>query len=351
MAYRWAVIGYGGMGSWHHENILKKAPEIQPVGAYDVRPERLEAARQMGLAAYENLEALLNDPTIDLVTIATPNNFHKELSIACMRHGKNVVCEKPVTMNAAELEEVMAVQRETGRLFSVHQNRRWDEDYLMVKKVFDERMLGRPYMIESRVQGSRQVMHAWRGYKVNGGGMVLDWGVHLLDQVMMLVPHPVISVYANLYRIDSDEVDDNFKAILKFADGLTALIEVSMNCFLPQARWHMSCEDGTMRIDDWSLKGQMARLSTEDEMSWEDVIVYTEAGPTRSMAPRPKETVDELPLPQVNADWSEYYQNIVAVMDGKAELRVHPEQALRVMKVVDLIFQSDAEGRSLSCDI
>ena len=106
-----------------------------------------------------------------------------------------------------------------------------------------------------------------------------------------------------------------------------------------------------MRIDDWSLKGQMARLSTEDEMSWEDVIVYTEAGPTRSMAPRPKETVDELPLPQVNADWSEYYQNIVAVMDGKAELRVRPEQALRVMKVVDLIFQSDAEGRSLSCDI
>ncbi|MGI6199208.1 MAG: Gfo/Idh/MocA family protein [Christensenellales bacterium] len=351
MAYRSAIIGYGGMGSWHHQNIKEKVPQIEVVGAWDVRPERLQVAQENGLYAYGSLEELLNDERIDLVTVATPNNFHKDLSIACMRHGKNVVCEKPVTMNAAELEQVIAVQQETGKLFSVHQNRRWDKDYRMIKKIYDERILGKPYMIETRVQGSRQVMHAWRGYKVNGGGMLLDWGVHLIDQVMMMIPCPVVSVYANLFEIDSKEVDDNFKAILRFEDRTSVLVEVSMNCFITQPRWHMSCEDGTVRIDDWSLKGDMVRLACEDEMAWEDVIVYTEAGPTRSMAPRPKDTEEHLPLPEVQSDWSEYYQNICGVLDGTAELIVKPEQALRVMRVVDAIFQSEQEGRSIQCRI
>lgn len=94
--------------------------------------------------------------------------------IACLRAGKNVVCEKPVAMNAAELEEMIAAAKEAGRVFSVHQNRRWDRDYRMVRRLLEEKTLGEPYFIESRVQGSRGAMFGWRGYKVNGGGMLLD---------------------------------------------------------------------------------------------------------------------------------------------------------------------------------
>ena len=75
MAYRSAIIGYGGMGSWHHQNIKEKVPQIEVVGAWDVRPERLQVAQENGLYAYGSLEELLNDERIDLVTVATPQQL------------------------------------------------------------------------------------------------------------------------------------------------------------------------------------------------------------------------------------------------------------------------------------
>ena len=170
-----AIIGFGGMGSWHARNIMERVPEIRVKGAYDIREEALVKAREMGLRAYGSLQELLDDAEVDLVTIATPNNFHRPLAIQALRAGKNVISEKPVTLNARELEEIIAVRDETGKLFSVHQNRRWDKDYCIIKKVLSEGTIGTPYFIESRVQGSRGAMHGWRGYKVNGGGMLLDW--------------------------------------------------------------------------------------------------------------------------------------------------------------------------------
>ncbi len=352
MKHQCAIIGYGGMGGYHHNMIRERLPEEFTVaGAYDIRPERREFAASQGIHVYETLEELLNDPTIDLVTIATPNNFHKSLSIACMEHGKNVVCEKPVTMNAGELEEILAVSNQTRRLFTVHQNRRWDKDFVIIKKIADDNLLGKPYAIESRVQGSKRSLEGWRGAAINGGGMVYDWGIHLLDQIIWLVPSPVTQVYAQLFQVFSQEVDDNFKVLLRFENELSALVEISTNCFIPQARWHMCCTDGTAVVEDWACNGRMVKLADDRELGWSDQIVYTEAGPTRTMAPRPRETTEELPLPEVSTDWSNYYRNVLAAMDGKEELIVKPEEALRVMKVVDAIFESQRQGQSISCHI
>ena len=352
MKHTLAVIGYGGMGSWHCQNVSEKIPEVQVKGAWDIRPEALDKAKENGLYAYSSLEELLHDTEVDLVTIAVPNNFHKELAIQCLRAGKNVVCEKPVTMNAAELEEIIAVSKETGRLFSVHQNRRWDKDYRIVREILESGRIGEPYFIESRVQGSRGAMYGWRGYKVNGGGMVLDWGVHLLDQMMDMIHSPVVSVDAHLQSVFSEEVDDNIKLFLRFENGVSALLEMSTNCFVNLPRWHVSCTNGTAVVEDWSCKGKTVQLrENAGQMAWDDDIVYTEAGPTRTMAPRPAYTTKEEPLPEVETDWSDYYRNIVDVIDNKAELIVKPEQCLRVMKVIDLIFGSEKQGHGMSCRI
>jgi len=351
MKHRLAIIGYGGMAGWHHQNIKEKIPAIEVVGAYDVREEANEKARENGLKVYSSLAELLGDKRIDLVTIATPNDFHRGLSIDFLRAGKNVVCEKPVTLNAKELEDIMAVAKETGKLFSIHQNRRWDRDFLIVKKAIDEGMIGTPYFLESRVQGSRGAMHGWRGHKQNGGGMLLDWGVHLIDQAMQLFPEKVVSVNAHLFSLYSDEVDDNIKLLLRFESGTSMLLEMATNCFILQPRWHVSGTEGTLVVEDWSCKGRIVKLREDGEMTWEDDIVYTEAGPTRTMAPRPKHTTEEAPLPEVKADWSEYYKNIVDVLDHGAELIVKPEQALRVMKVIDALFASQEAGCGLRVDI
>jgi scyllo-inositol 2-dehydrogenase (NADP+) len=346
--YKLAVCGSGGMGSWHIKNIQESIPEIEVIGAFDIREEALEDLTAKGLITFKSLEALLASDA-DIITIATPNNFHKDLAISAMLAGKHVVCEKPVTMNARELIEIMAVSKETGKLFSVHQNRRWDKDYRIIKEIIQKDTLGKPYYIESRVLGSRRSLHGWRGHKINGGGMVYDWGVHLIDQMLCIVASPVISVDAHLFSIYSEEVDDNFKAFLRFENGTSALIEIATNCFINLPRWHMTCTDGTAIIDGWDCTGKMVKLQTDEVMQWDNEIVYTAAGPTRTMAPRPVSTTEQLELPEVETKWTDYYENIVGVLSGTAELIVKPEQSLRVMKVLDAIFESQEKGCGIRC--
>ncbi len=351
MALGLAIIGFGGMGNWHFENITARVPAIRVVGAFDVREEALQKARERGLTAYPSLDALLSDASVDMVTIATPNNFHKDLSIRCLRAGKHVVCEKPVTLNAGELTEIIAVSKETGRIFTIHQNRRWERDFCIVRETVRSGLIGRPYFIESRVQGSRGSMHGWRGHKLNGGGMLLDWGVHLIDQAMDMIKAPVVAVDGHLNSVCTAEVDDNIRVLLRFEGGVSYLLEMATNCFIPQPRWHMSCENGTLQIDDWSCKGKIVQLNTAAEMEWADDIVYTEAGPTRTMAPRPASTTREVPLPDMKPDWTDLYKNVAAAVEGREELIVRPEQALRVMRVIDLLFESQKQQRGLSCNI
>jgi len=351
MGHKLAIIGYGGMGSWHYKSVTDLIDKTLVKGIYDIRSEACTRAKDMGLYIYHDIDEILKDTDIDLVTIAVPNNFHKDYAIQCLRGGKNVVCEKPVTMNADELKEIIAVAKETGKLFSIHQNRRWDKDYKIMKQLYQDGTIGKPYFIESRVQGSGQMLHGWRGYKINGGGMVYDWGIHLFDQLLNLIESPVISVTPHLVQLFNQEVDDNFKVFLTFENGISALVEVSTNCFINQPRWHMCGSEGTVVIRDWECNGEIAKLANKEVLKWEDDIVYTAAGPTRTMAPRPDYTKEISPLPQVETSWTDYYNNIFDVLDHRAELIVKPEQALRVMTLIDLIFLAAKEGKPVSCRI
>jgi predicted dehydrogenase len=154
--YGLAIVGFGGMGNWHRE-FIESLDRVNVVGIYDIKESRRQYAKENNIYAYERLEEVLKDEKVDIVLVATPNDLHKEISIKALKAGKNVVCEKPAMMNSEELEEVMSVSKETGKLFVVHQNRRWDEDFLTIKKIYDEKLLGDIYNIESRVHGSRGI--------------------------------------------------------------------------------------------------------------------------------------------------------------------------------------------------
>ncbi len=349
MKHTLAIIGFGGMGSWHYKNITEKVPNICVKGAYDVRSEAMENVKNANLHCYANVDEILADNEIDIITIATPNDVHKDLIIKCLQAGKNVVCEKPVTMNAIELEQVIEVANKTDRLFSIHHNRRWDKDYCIVKEILAKNTIGKPYFIESRVQGSRGAMHGWRGYKQNGGGMLLDWGVHLIDQMLMMIDSPVVSVDSHLISVFTPEVEDSIKLTLRFENELCAVLEMSTNCFVNHPRWHVCCEKGTAVIENWACDGKIVCKKVGSEMAWADDIVYTEAGPTRTMAPRPVETTEQIALPEVNTNWADYYTNIAEVLDGNTELIVTPAQALRTMKVIDLCFKSAEEKCGIKC--
>lgn len=338
---KWALIGYGGMGRWHVEK-LRTLPEFEIAGVYDILPERREAAVKDGLTAYDSLESLLADASVELVTIATPNDLHRPIAVQAMAAGKHVISEKPVTLSSRDLQAMIDASRKYGRIFSVHQNRRWDEDFLIIKQIYEQNSLGRVFNIESRVHGSRGVPGDWRNTWLQGGGMILDWGVHMLDQLLMLVDEPVVSTFCTVSHVTNDEVDDGFKAIITFGSGLTAQVEVGTSNFINLPRWYMQGENGTAVIHDWALNGEIVKVS-----DWEKrdaVPVVTAAGLTKTMAPRTEETIQRYPLPKVTSDVRDYYRNIARAIRGEEKQLVTHAQMMRVMRLMEACFKSAGEN-------
>ncbi|MDD7740711.1 MAG: Gfo/Idh/MocA family oxidoreductase [Fusicatenibacter sp.] len=334
---RIAVIGYGGMGGWHCD-LIGKIEELELAGIYDICEERREAARSKGIYAYETLEELLEDETVELVTVAIPNQLHKDMCIRVMQAKKNVVCEKPVALNHQELQEMIDASRENQVLFTVHQNRRWDEDYRVMKQIYDQGTLGKVFRIESRVHGSRGIPGDWRNKKECGGGMVLDWGVHLLDQIMQMIPEKLVSIYAELSNVTNEECDDGFTVTLKFENELTVVVEVGTSNFINLPRWYMLGENGSAVILDWELNGKIVMVS--DWQNREAVPVVTAAGLTKTMAPRTDETIKEYPLPRIDSDIRDYYRNVVSAIHGEAEQLIKHDEVMRVMKLMEAVFES-----------
>lgn len=339
------IIGYGGMGKHHHKHINEEIKDITVKGAYDINEAKQDIIRENGLHVYESAKALMDDKEVDIILVSTPNNFHKYYSIMALKAGKNVVCEKPVMMNSDELKEVMEVAKQCGKVFTIHQNRRWDRDYLLVKRALENDSIGKPFYIESRVEGARGIPGDWRCTKVAGGGMMLDWGVHLIDQILMLYPNnKVVEIYAQLFNLKYDEVDDNLKICAKFDNGVCALIEVGTYHFITLPRWHVCGDKGTLCIQSWDSGADIVCAKTS-EMNWEQGIVYTAAGPTRTMAPRPKETTEQTHIPiDEKKSVHLFYENVCAAIEGKAELIVKPCEALRSMLFMEAAFKSSNEG-------
>ena len=339
-----AVVGYGGMGGWHVEHLLK-SDVCELAGVYDIKPERNELAKSREIHAYASYEELLADPSVELITVAIPNDDHESVVIAALNAGKNVICEKPVTLTMESLDRMIAAAEKNGVHFSTHQNRRWDVDFLAMKQIHDSGEIGKVLNIESRVHGSRGIPSDWRGEKEHGGGMLYDWGIHLIDQVLMIFGWDVESVYCVCDHITNKEVDDGFRLELVFKNGQRALIELGTYNFIAMPRFYMRAEKGTALITDWREDAQVVKCKHWHE---NDVLpVKTAAGLTKTMAPRDEVTTDTYKVARPTSDVHDYYRNIHAAIDGKATQLVTHEQMRIDLKVIMCAFESVKTGMTV----
>ena len=340
------IIGYGGMGSWHAD-LIQRIPQLALVGVYDIDEKRQAAAKEKNIHSYSSLEELLADPAILLVTIATPNDTHLPLVLQALNAGKHVVCEKPVAMNAGEVRQMAEKAAEKNLIFTVHQNRRWDEDYKVIQHLYQNGTLGPVFNIESRVHGSRGIPGDWRNQKQHGGGMVLDWGVHIIDQVVrMLAPLKLQSLYANLTYVTNTAVDDGFKLMLNFENNIGCFLEVGTSNFINLPRWYIQGENGSAIVQDWDRNGEIVMVSDWQNRDAQPVV--TAAGLTKTMAPRTEETIQSYPLPSVTSDIRDYYKNVLAAIHGSEPLIVKPEEVIEVMDIIDAIFVSASENKVIT---
>ena len=346
MKHNIAIIGFGGQGGWHGKQ-LQKSDVAELRGVYDINPDKREAAVQEGVRVYESLEALLDDREVEAVVVATPNDSHKELVIKALEAGKHVICEKPVDVTVAAFDEMCEAAKRNGKLFTVHQNRRWDVDFLAMKQIVKSGEIGDIIRIESRVHGSRGIPSDWRGTKAQGGGMILDWGVHLIDQIMQIFAGEKVSkVHCDVTHITNQEVDDGFKLQLYFESGKTAHIEVGTYNFLAMPRFYLQCSQGTALIRDWTQKTHVAKMKAWNEK--EVLPVQTAAGITKTMAPRDEITLDEYDVDRPESDVHDFYRNFCKALEGQEQLLITQNEVRTVLQIMEKAFLS-AEKEQVIC--
>ncbi len=345
MTVKLGIIGFGGMGKWHNENVPDDVVDV--VAVCDIDEEKRQYARDLGLKVYDTAEELLADDEINTVLLTVPNYLHKEMCLKAAEAGKNVIDEKPAAMTVAEWDEMVAACEAAGVLLTVHQNRRWDRDMLIVKKAYDDGILGNIFTIESTLHSGNGYMHEWHIYKDLGGGMIYDWGVHLIDQILFMMPDVKIkSIYADIKNVLHEEVDDYFKILMKMDNGITVQIELSTYILKYQPRWLAAGDKGTLIVEDFACNGSVYHTGKMLE-KLPPQITETEAGPTRQFAPVPPGGIIEEPLPEVETSWLDFYRNVADVLDGKAEFEVKIPEVRRVLAVMEAARESSETGQAV----
>lgn len=355
MSVKAGVIGYGYMGNYHIRKCNDK-DDFDVIGVYNIHPEKCEDIPEKypnnTIRCYSTLQEFLDDKEIELVFICTPNNFHKELSIACLKAGKSVMSEKPVTMNLQELDDILAVADEEHKVFTVHQNRRWDPDFLVVKKVVDSGEIGKVTNIISCVHGQRGVCFGWRADPEAGGGMLYDWGIHLIDQMLQLFPdNKVNSIYARMLSVLTPAVDDYFELKLTFDNNVCATILVTTFALQDRPRWYVYGDRGTLKLDDFSGKKGGAAKIKRDVAGFDSVFSKAPMGPSRTMSPLQPEFIENIPLPEVEENFHEYHRNLAEAVKGNEEQYVTHRDMRRAMMIVDNAFISAEKNEVIKIEI
>lgn len=349
---RIAIIGHGFMGH-EHEKMLTKMEGIKLVGFSDKDTKQLEDVKE-GLKRYSSNEELINDPEVQVVLIAANNNQHHDLVIQAARAGKDIICEKPVAMTVAELDDMMKVIDECGVKFTVHHQRRFDQDYRITKEIYDERCLGDVYMIKNSLYGFNGNMHDWHVYKKEGGGMLYDWGVHLIDQVLWMMPDAKVkTVFADVRNIINFEVDDYFKILLKFDNKVMAEIELGTYLLTDkkedkwfERHWLMSGNKGTSYVDGFEPVGKITR-TTYLLTNVNGSRTMTAAGPTRSFGPPSEGTLVVEDVPEVKTCHEDFFKNYIKAYAGEEEFLVKIPETRRVLSLMEAVRESAETGKSI----
>ena len=254
----------------------------------------------------------------------------------------------------AALLEVMEEAEKANRVFYPRQNREWDEDFLIIRKIYEEELLGKTFEIRCRIMGARGIPGDWRSKREFGGGMLYDWGVHLLDQVCWMFPGVKLkSVFADIRNVINTEVDDYFQIMLKFDNDVTATVELGTYYLADKVQdkwferhWFVAGDKGTAYVDGFFPEGKIVR-TTSLLTNVGGKRTMTAAGPTRSFGPAPEGRIATEPLPEVHTEHRNYFENYVKAYHGEEEFLVQIPEIRRVLKLMDAVRESGRTGKSI----
>ncbi|MBB4687305.1 Gfo/Idh/MocA family oxidoreductase [Amycolatopsis jiangsuensis] len=341
---RVGILGYGTGGRVFHAPLVAATPGLVPAVIVTGNAERAEQARaeHPGAEVVPDPEALFaRADDLDLVVVSTPNRTHVPLALRAIEQGLPVVVDKPFAPTAAEAQRVVAAARDKGVGLTVFQNRRWDSDFLTVRKVLESGRLGEVFRFESRYdRWVPKVKDNWRefGDPAEAGGLLYDLGAHIVDQALQLFG-PVTQVYAEVdRRRPGVAVDDDVFIALRHAGGVRSHLWCSALAGTRNPRFRVLGDRAT--FTKYGLDVQEPQIKEglrPGEPGW-GVEPAADAG--RLGVNDRTETV-----PTEVGRYETFYSGVVDALRGDAGFPVDPAGAVAALRVIEAAHRSGTEGR------
>lgn len=248
------LLGYAPSVGHYHGQGATQTPGLELRATCDLSADRLQQARKEfpDIRTYPSAEYLADDRDIDLVIITTPPNTHAPLAMQMMKSGKHVVCEKPLALSRAETEAMSKTAQRQGVHLSCHQNRRWDVDYLAIKQVLAQGLIGNLFHLETFVGGFSHPCGYWHSDATVSGGMTYDWGAHYIDWIIGLCGGSIVSVMGTRHkRVWHDVTNaDQERIQIRFEDGLEAEFIHSDIAAARKPKWYLLGTQGAI-VGHW----------------------------------------------------------------------------------------------------
>jgi predicted dehydrogenase len=332
------VIGYGGafnMGRQHLNEM--KAAGMVPTAVAEIDPKRLEVATTdfPGIETYSSVEEMLNKSPVELLAIITPHNTHASLAIQSLKAGKHVVTEKPFAITTQECDDMIAAAKEKDLCVSTYHNRHWDGWILRaVDQIVTKRVIGDVYKINARFGSRGRPGDWWRSFKSISGGVMYDWGVHLLEYSLQLLPGQTVTEVTGLSHTGywasmvgaetpwkNDAIEDEGRLIARMSGG--AWIEVQIST-----------------LDSIYNPNFVEVVGTEGsyQVGWNNWTLTNWDG-TEKVVREGKHPPSE---------GSKLYQNVADHLTKGTTLVISPEWARRPIHILDLAAQSAKAGKTLA---
>ena len=359
--YKVAVVGNGMIANAAHIPAWKDiAGTVDIVAVADNREQAArETAERHGIPQwYTDYNELLEKAKPDIVSVCTPNCYHKEVTIAALKAGAHVLCEKPITTNEADAVEMFKTAEECGKILYVNQTARFSSQILAAKRVIEEGLIGRAYFAEANAMRRRGIPK-WGFFHMkehNAAGPGFDIGVHVIDSLLWILGSPKVvsacgSAYMELGNTDEGleeslaesgapaglftprkydwrefDVEDFIAGFVRFEGGLTLIVKAS---------WAINAPEGSGATYIAGTKGGI-KMSSQPEL-----ITNVAGYQVNTLLKIPKN-------PSVN--FFGHYDSskqLIAVIEGREEIVVKKEQVLNVVRVLDALYKSSMQGKEV----
>ncbi len=362
---RTAVLGYGFAGRIFHSPFVHAVPGLE-LAAIVQRHGDNAAADYPEARILRSVDEAFDDPTIELIVVATPNDSHVEMATRALQAGKHVVIDKPITGSSAEALELIVLARRQGKVLAPFHSRRFDGDFLTVRKLITERTLGRVTLVNSHFDRFRPIQRtgSWKEAGGAANGLLFDLGPHLLDQALALFGVPTSITASVRQERDVTAIEDAFDIALEFArpglDGKAARgiryeCHASMIAAEAAPRFRVNGTLGSyvksgMDPQEAALLGgarpevlgSSAVWLAEAESAWGTLT--TAADPSEPAKLERRKLTTEV------GDYRQFYANVRDVIRGEAPLVVSAEDGYRAIRLLELALQSSDHGHTLPVD-